>query len=76
MDDNEREAFVADYKARLSKAYPTRTDGATLFPFKRLFAVAHEGRHAFQQGVRAAAVAHAHSLEGEQRCSSAQVLFG
>jgi trans-aconitate 2-methyltransferase len=36
----EREAFVADYKARLATAYPTRADGTTLFPFRRLFAVA------------------------------------
>jgi trans-aconitate 2-methyltransferase len=36
----EREAFIADYKARLAAAYPMRVDGTTLFPFKRLFAVA------------------------------------
>ena len=40
LDDAEREAFVADYKSRLNEAYPTRRDGTTLFPFKRLFAVA------------------------------------
>jgi len=36
----EREAFIADYKKRLSLAYPMTADGTTLFPFKRLFAVA------------------------------------
>ena len=36
----EREAFIADYKRRLARAYPMRPDGTTLFPFKRLFAVA------------------------------------
>ena len=36
----EREAFIADYKKRLSFAYPSSSDGTTLFPFKRLFAVA------------------------------------
>lgn len=37
---DEREAFIADYKKRLSLAYPMTADGTTLFPFKRLFAVA------------------------------------
>jgi trans-aconitate 2-methyltransferase len=36
----EREAFVADYKAKLAAAYPMQADGTTLFAFKRLFAVA------------------------------------
>jgi trans-aconitate 2-methyltransferase len=40
LDAGEREAFLADYRARLRQAYPRRTDGKTLFPFKRLFAVA------------------------------------
>jgi len=40
LDSGEREAFVADYKRRLNRAYPRRRDGKTLFPFKRLFAVA------------------------------------
>jgi trans-aconitate 2-methyltransferase len=40
LGGEEREAFVADYKKRLSLAYPTASDGTTLFPFKRLFAVA------------------------------------
>lgn len=37
---DERDAFVADYKRRLNRAYPRQEDGKTLFPFKRLFAVA------------------------------------
>jgi trans-aconitate 2-methyltransferase len=37
---DERGAFLADYRARLRQAYPRRADGKTLFPFKRLFAVA------------------------------------
>ncbi|MEJ0028028.1 MAG: trans-aconitate 2-methyltransferase [Rhizomicrobium sp.] len=40
LDGAERDAFIADYKTRLSGAYPIRPDGTTLFPFKRLFAVA------------------------------------
>jgi trans-aconitate 2-methyltransferase len=40
LEAEEREAFVADYKRRLALAYPTLADGTTLFPFKRLFAVA------------------------------------
>jgi trans-aconitate 2-methyltransferase len=40
LDNDERDGFVADYKRRLNSAYPPRQDGKTLFPFKRLFAVA------------------------------------
>ena len=36
----ERDAFVSAYRARLREAYPRRADGTTLFPFRRLFAVA------------------------------------
>jgi trans-aconitate 2-methyltransferase len=36
----EREQFLSAYRARLREAYPMRSDGKTLFPFKRLFAVA------------------------------------
>jgi len=35
-----RSAFETEYRARLRAAYPKRADGATLFPFKRLFIVA------------------------------------
>ena len=40
LDGADREAFIAVYKAKLNAAYPRRTDGATLFPFQRLFVVA------------------------------------
>lgn len=40
LDGGEREAFSDAYRARLREAYPKRTDGKTLFPFARLFAVA------------------------------------
>ena len=36
----ERDAFVAAYKAKLNLAYPRRTNGTTLFPFQRLFVLA------------------------------------
>lgn len=40
-DDHEaRDAFVADYRARIARAFPPESDGATLFPFRRLFIVA------------------------------------
>jgi trans-aconitate 2-methyltransferase len=35
-----REAFEADYRARVAEAYPAEADGRTLFPFRRLFIVA------------------------------------
>jgi trans-aconitate 2-methyltransferase len=35
-----RDDFVRDYKARLNTAYPPRKSGRTLFPFRRIFAVA------------------------------------
>lgn len=39
----EREAFLAEYAAKLRAAYPPRTDGRTLFPFRRIFIVAQVG---------------------------------
>ncbi|MGO4341149.1 methyltransferase domain-containing protein [Pedococcus sp. 2YAF34] len=39
-DDAERAAFLADYDARLRAAYP-RTAIGVVFPFRRVFAVAH-----------------------------------
>lgn len=38
--DRERDAFLSDYAARVRRDYPPRPDGTTLFPFRRLFAVA------------------------------------
>ncbi len=40
LDETQRDAFEADYAARLRLAYPRRADGRTLFPFRRLFIVA------------------------------------
>ncbi len=40
LDDDERQAYEADYKRRLRAAYPRRSDGTTLFPFRRLFIIA------------------------------------
>jgi trans-aconitate 2-methyltransferase len=40
LNGEEREAFIAAYKAKLNAAYPRRSDGVTLFPFRRLFVVA------------------------------------
>ena len=37
---DESDAFMADYSKRLRAAYPREPDGATLFPFRRLFIVA------------------------------------
>ena len=40
LDDGPREAFLAEYAARIAAAYPRRADGRTLFPFRRLFILA------------------------------------
>jgi trans-aconitate 2-methyltransferase len=40
LDEPERSRFEADYAARVAAAYPPRSDGRTLFPFRRLFLVA------------------------------------
>lgn len=40
LDPDEREGFIAKYRARLRDVYPRRADGKTLFPFQRLFVVA------------------------------------
>lgn len=39
LEDNEQAEFVAAYKRALTQAYPQRSDGKTLFPFKRIFMV-------------------------------------
>lgn len=41
LDDTGRTAFLAEYGARLRAAYPSRADGCTPFPFRRIFVVAH-----------------------------------
>jgi trans-aconitate 2-methyltransferase len=40
LDDRERGLFLAEYSRRLRAVYPTRADGRTLYPFRRLFIVA------------------------------------
>jgi trans-aconitate 2-methyltransferase len=40
LASDERAAFEGAYQARLARAYPRRADGATLFPFRRIFIVA------------------------------------
>src|SRR5262249_16846494 len=40
LDKDEGQAFYDTYARLLAKAYPTRADGITLFPFRRLFIVA------------------------------------
>ena len=39
LDDSDREAFVADYRALVAPAYPERPWG-TVLPYRRIFAVA------------------------------------
>ena len=40
LDHEEREIFLSEYRRRLRVAYPVRSDGRTLYPFRRLFIVA------------------------------------
>jgi trans-aconitate 2-methyltransferase len=40
LDGPERDAFLESYLERLARAYPRRTDGKVLFPFRRIFLVA------------------------------------
>lgn len=40
LDDAQRATFLDEYARRLRAAYPTRPDGRTLYPFRRLFIVA------------------------------------
>lgn len=40
LDEADQKAFLADYSARVSAAYPKQTDGKTLFLMKRIFVVA------------------------------------
>jgi trans-aconitate 2-methyltransferase len=41
--EEHREAFIADYLARIEKAYPAMADGRVLLRFPRLFMVAVKG---------------------------------
>ena len=40
LDPPERDLFEEDYARRIREAYPSESDGTTLFPFRRLFLVA------------------------------------
>ena len=40
LDPQDEGPFIAEYSALLMQAYPVRTDGRVLFPFRRLFIVA------------------------------------
>jgi trans-aconitate 2-methyltransferase len=40
LGEDERGAFLADYRARIALAYPPRADGRVLLAFPRLFMVA------------------------------------
>ena len=40
LAEADREAFLAEYAVALREAYPTRNDGITPFPFRRIFVVA------------------------------------
>ncbi|MGB8365712.1 MAG: trans-aconitate 2-methyltransferase [Rhizomicrobium sp.] len=37
LDDEQRSAFLAEYRRRVGLAYPQRSSGVTLYPFQRLF---------------------------------------
>jgi trans-aconitate 2-methyltransferase len=39
LSDDDAAAFTAEYAAALREAYPMRSDGTTLLPFRRIFAV-------------------------------------
>jgi trans-aconitate 2-methyltransferase len=43
LEEPERSRFEADYAARVAAAYRPRSDGKTLFPFRRMFLVATAG---------------------------------
>ena len=40
LEEPERSGFLAEYSARIARAYPRRANGRTLFRFRRLFIVA------------------------------------
>ena len=42
LPDDLRASFETEYKSRLAAAYPVRSDGTVLLPFRRVFAVAQK----------------------------------
>jgi len=40
LSADEARDFELDYRQRIASAYPARSDGVTLFPFRRFFLVA------------------------------------
>jgi len=42
LPDDLRASFETEYKGRLAAAYPVRSDGTVLLPFRRVFAVAQK----------------------------------
>ena len=40
LTEKEAFSFIASYAKKVAKAYPHRSDGKTVFPFKRLFILA------------------------------------
>ena len=40
LDDSEKAAFLQEYQARITQAYPALADGTVLLPFPRLFIIA------------------------------------
>jgi trans-aconitate 2-methyltransferase len=46
LPDDLREEFAVELKRRFAAAYPVRSDGTVLMPFRRVFAVARVGRAA------------------------------
>jgi trans-aconitate 2-methyltransferase len=39
LEEDDAAEFTAEYAAALRAAYPRRTDGTTVLPFRRVFAV-------------------------------------
>ena len=40
LEDRDRDVYIEEYRRRLNREYPQRSDGITLYPFRRLFFVA------------------------------------
>jgi trans-aconitate 2-methyltransferase len=41
LSEPEAARFISEFAERMAKAYPARPDGKTLFPFRRIFVIAH-----------------------------------